>query len=139
MEAVLSTTGSAGFVFDRYGDSDYKFVTVDQTSSQVLLGHSTSKGGVVIDAAAALPAVADDLTLRVRLTGNVVTVAVNGTTVLSHAYFALVTDGRFGLIALSGVTSFDSYSVQTTDPDTVTDPMTSLLALLGELSLPPPY
>ena len=44
------------------------------------------------------------------------TVSVNGQQLLTYAFFALVTDGRFGLISTSGVSTFDSYSIKTTDP-----------------------
>jgi hypothetical protein len=123
METKLATTGSGGFVFDRYTSTDYKFVNIDKVTGKVIIGHRTKRGGVVIDATAALPASATgDYTLRAVLTGNVVTVSVNGQQVLSFAYFALVTDGRFGLMSAGGTTTFDSYSVKTTDPSTAIVP-----------------
>jgi len=49
------------------------------------------------------------------LKGSTVSVAVDGYTVASYAYNALVVDGRFGLLSRGGVTSFDSVTVKSND------------------------
>ena len=51
LTASLSTSGQGGFVFDHYGAEDFKFVAIDTENQQVVIGRSTNRGGVKIDAA----------------------------------------------------------------------------------------
>ncbi|UUZ48851.1 hypothetical protein LP420_40390 [Massilia sp. B-10] len=37
-------------MFDRYSETDYKFVTLDAVTDKIIIGHRTAKGGFVIDA-----------------------------------------------------------------------------------------
>jgi hypothetical protein len=39
--------------------------------------------------------------------------------VLTKSYYALVTDGDFGLFGRGGSASFDSFTVKTNDPEVV--------------------
>ena len=119
LSATLQTDGQGGFVFDWYGPKDYKFVAVSVETGQVLIGHSTAKGGRVIDAAwnsGTLMNSSTDYSLNATLMGNTVSVTFNNMGVLSFAYNALVTDGQFGLLAHNGEASFDSFTVKTDDP-----------------------
>jgi Ca2+-binding RTX toxin-like protein len=113
---TLSTSNQAGVVFDRYGDNDYKFVLLDAPSDQVLIGHRTAKGGVVIDAAVARRIDAGaDYTLGVTLKGATVNVTLGGQAVLGYAFNAALADGGFGLVARGGSASFDAVTLRTND------------------------
>ena len=114
---TVTANSSAGFVFDEYSSTDYKFVTIDQATGQVVIGHRSKNGGVVIDATYKLPTTTGTYNLSTTLNGNVVTVYLNSVQVLTYTYNALVTDGSFGLIS-TGTSSFDTYSIKTTDPST---------------------
>jgi Ca2+-binding RTX toxin-like protein len=118
LSASLKTGGQGGFVFDYYGPQDYKFVTVSVETGQVLIGHSTAKTGLVVNAtwnSAGLSATTD-YGLGVTLMGSTVSVTLNNQGVLSYAFNALVTDGQFGLFANGGEASFDNFKVRTDDP-----------------------
>ena len=127
LNARLRTAGQGGFVFDRYGDQDYKFVLVDAVADKVLIGHRTARG-IVIDASVSRPVDAGvDFTLTATLKGSTVAVALNGQTVLSHAFNAVVVDGQFGLLTRGGASSFDSVTLKTNDTRLAT-PAAQLLA-----------
>jgi hypothetical protein len=49
LELEVDITGNGGLVFDSYDAENYKFVVLDKTLSQLIIGHSTSRDGVVID------------------------------------------------------------------------------------------
>ena len=102
-------------MFDRYGETGYKFVLADAASDQILIGHRTAKGGV-IDAPAARPIEAGvDFTLGVSPKGLSVSVTLNGQAVVGFAYNAVVVDGGFGLAAQGGTASFDKVTLKTND------------------------
>jgi Ca2+-binding RTX toxin-like protein len=110
----VKTTRSAGFVFDRYADDDFKFVALDVVADRVLMGHHTARTGFVVDAgfARTLDAgVAYTLTLSLR--GSTVAVSVNSGFAGSFAYNALAVDGRFGLLARDAAATFDNVTVRT--------------------------
>jgi hypothetical protein len=115
-------SGSAGFVFDSYGSTNFKFVTVSPTG-QIVVGHYSTKTGWVVDASITktLPA-GGDFTLGITLQGNVVTVTLNGVQALTKTYYALVSDGAVGLMANAGTASFDSLTIKTNDPGVVLSP-----------------
>ncbi|HCU70037.1 MAG TPA: hypothetical protein DGF30_12660 [Desulfomicrobium sp.] len=117
LEAVLRTANQGGFVFDSYGPEDFKFVTLDVESDKILVGHSTAKGGIVIDAerSATLDA-GTDYTLGITIAERTVSVTLDGGAALSFAFNALVTDGEFGLLARNGDVLFDRLVVRTDDP-----------------------
>jgi hypothetical protein len=126
-EATLQTTGQGGFVFDRYSDHDYKFVAIDVAAGQVIIGHSTTRGGVVVDASASRALEAGvDYRLEATLVGSTVSVTLDGQAVVSHAFNAVTVDGRFGLLSRNGVTGFDSATAKTNDPRLT--PVQTLLA-----------
>jgi hypothetical protein len=117
LSSTFKTTGEGGFIFDQYEPDDFKFVTLSAITHQIILGHRTSKGwfidGVYNNASLAAGV---DYNLGLTLKGTTASVTLNGATVLSHAYNAVVTDGGFGLFGRSGQTSFDSVAVKSDDP-----------------------
>jgi hypothetical protein len=113
--ATFRTTGEGGFVYDRYATDDFKFVT--RSAGKITLGHRTTKGWFT-DAVYnnATLAAGTDYALGLILKGTTVSVTLNGQTVLSRAYNAVVTDGDFGLFSRSGVTSFDIVTFKSDAP-----------------------
>src|SRR5262249_48241273 len=114
---VVRTAGRAGFVFDRYGDGDFKFAAIDVATKQVMIGHRTSRGWY-IDAAVSNPALSatTDYTLGVSLRGTTGTVTPNGQAAVGFTFNGVTVDGRFGLLAKGASASFDSITVKTDDP-----------------------
>ena len=128
LSARLNTAGRAGFVFDRYDADDYKFVAIDAVSDQVIIGHY-HQGALASDAVLSKPIDAGtDYTLGVTLQGAKVSVSLNGQAVLSKVYNAVVVDGDFGLLAVSGQASYDDVKVKTNDPRFVQQSGGNLLA-----------
>jgi hypothetical protein len=125
LSASLQTTGEGGLVFDYYGPETYKFVSISSETSEIVIGHRTSKG-VVADAVYTNPyfdfSALNDL--EIILKGTTISVTFNGALVSGFVYNALVTDGGFGLLGASGSTAFDEATFQTDDPalGTITDP-----------------
>ncbi len=117
LETVLRTDNQGGFVFDSYGPQDFKFVALSVESGNILIGHSTAKGGIVIDAerVATLDS-GTDYTLGITIAERTVSVTLDGGAALSFAFNALITDGEFGLLARNGDVLFDRLVVRTDDP-----------------------
>jgi Ca2+-binding RTX toxin-like protein len=116
LSATLSTTGAGGFVFDRYAADDYKFVVIDAAADQVILGHVTPKGGLIVDASFARTIDAGkDYTLTLRLKGTSASLSLGGQAVGGFVYNAVIVDGDFGLLAERGGSSFASATVKTSD------------------------
>ncbi|MDQ3439988.1 MAG: hypothetical protein M3478_06510, partial [Planctomycetota bacterium] len=113
-----SSTAEGGFVFDVYSDLDFKYVGINAQTKQVVLGHRTAKGGWVVDARFNITGftAATDYTLGLTLKGTTANVTLNGATVISRTYNALVTDGGFGLFTRFGQSSFDALTIGTDDP-----------------------
>ena len=42
IETTVNTSGSGGFVFDVYGENDFKFVALDAAADQIIIGHHTA-------------------------------------------------------------------------------------------------
>jgi hypothetical protein len=117
LNTVLKTSGRAGFVFDRYSDTDFKFAAIDVATTQVMIGHRASSGWF-IDAAvtnATLNATTD-YTLGVTLRGSTASITLNGQAVVGFAFNGIAVDGRFGLFSRGASASFDSVTVKTNDP-----------------------
>ena len=115
---VDSASASGGFVFDYYGPTDFKYVTISAATRQITLGHRTASGWTT-DATFTLNSLQPgvDYQLAMTLRGTTVNVTLGGTTVLSHAFNSLLTDGEFGLFARTGTSSFDMLAVRSDDPD----------------------
>ncbi len=117
LEATLRSAARAGIVFDYYGPQDFKYVVIDAASDQVIVGHRSSKGGWALDAVVSRAIEpATDYTLFVSLKGSTVSVSINGSVVLGCVFNAVTVDGGFGLMAVGGPASFDSFSLKTDDP-----------------------
>ncbi|QSA97859.1 OmpA family protein [Methylococcus sp. EFPC2] len=115
--STFRTAGRAGFVFDWYGSTDFKFAAIDVASKQVLIGHRTAAGWFVDRAASnATLNATSDYTLGVSVRGSTVSLTLNGQTVAGFAYNAVGVDGRFGLFARTASASFDTVTVKTNDP-----------------------
>jgi Ca2+-binding RTX toxin-like protein len=116
LNSSLSTIGVGGFLFDHYGPNDFKFVTISPESGEVTIGHRTAKGWFTdaVFRMFALDSVEHEL--EVTLKGSTVSVTMDGMLVLGHAFNAIVTDGGYGLVSLSGQTSYSQVTFQTDDP-----------------------
>ncbi|MEE8543024.1 MAG: hypothetical protein V3S94_04140, partial [Gammaproteobacteria bacterium] len=117
LSSTLKVASSGGFFFDHYGENDFKFAVISSETNQVLIGHSTNRGGWQVDAAVDMKFSANrDYELELTLQGGTISVVIDGQIVMGHAFNALVTDGAFGLLTVGGYTSFDSAGVGTNDP-----------------------
>jgi hypothetical protein len=117
IDTTVRTTSSGGLVFDYLAPDRFKYVVLDATAGRLVIGHRTAKGWVE-DAVLSVTIVPGaDYILSVRLVDNRVTVALNGTDLLSYTYNSLVNQGPVGLLSRAGATSFASLTHQTDDPD----------------------
>jgi hypothetical protein len=115
IQTTLVSGSAGGVVFDQYGDSDYKFVFIDETG-QVSIGHQSGNNWA-IEATAEMPAqVRGDYNIKVSLVGSTVSVIIDNQSVVSHAYNALTGDGGIGLLSASTNALFESISISTNDP-----------------------
>jgi Ca2+-binding RTX toxin-like protein len=116
LEATFSSQTSGGFVFDYYGPEDYKFVIMHPDMDQVVIGHHTSKNGLVYDVVIEKTLRAGiDYTLFVTLKGATMSICIDGYMVWGHVFNAITVDGEFGLMAMEGANSFDEVTVRTDD------------------------
>jgi len=115
LETTFSTEATAGVVFDQYDVDDFKWAAYSKTTSQVMIGHYTERDGWVTDNAISYNA-NGEATLKVTLKGSTVSVMINDDPAVSHVFNAIVTDGKFGLMAKDGSASFDTFTVRTDDP-----------------------
>jgi hypothetical protein len=116
LNTKVSTTGRAGFVFDRYEDR-FKFVAIDAVTDQLIVGHYTAKKGwandVVVPRVINAGAVYD---LGISLYGTTASVKFGGQAVVGHVFNATNVDGQFGLLTTSSAATFDDVKVKTNDP-----------------------
>jgi hypothetical protein len=115
LAATLTAQSSGGFIFDRYAENDYKFVTIDTANDRVVVGHH-SRRGLTIDVVATRvfnPGVNYDV--LVSLFASTVSITVDGQAVVGHVFNAVVVDGDFGVLSRGGTSSFDSVSIKTDD------------------------
>ena len=107
----LSAGGSGGFVLDRYDTNDYKFVTLDQASGQLLIGHVVKNRRIIDASFATTLAAGVDHRVVLTLFGTTVTVSVGGIEIGSFSYNGAVVDGAIGMLSESGSTTFDDVHV----------------------------
>ena len=114
--ANVQTGEQGGFVFDYYNENDFKYLTLDAATDQVIIGHYTTHGWS-IDATAELN-VKDTKSyeLSLSLFGTTASVLVDGEAVLAHVFNGLLNDGDFGLLGAEGSTAFDDLLVRGDDP-----------------------
>jgi hypothetical protein len=137
LSATLKTTGRAGFVFDQYSATDYKWAAIDVQTHQILIGHRQGNNWT-IDAAVGNSSLAAgvDYTLGVSLRGSTVSVTLGGQAALGFVYNALTVDGRFGVFAKGGSVSFDTMTVKTNDPAVGTTTTVSALMAMEPVATP---
>jgi len=116
LSTTLSTTGRSGIVFDRYSDTDFKFVAIDVVSKQLLIGHRNAAGWTVDAAVSNAGLLAGtDYQLGITIRGSTVSVTLNGQAALGFVFNAVGVDGRFGLFTKGAMASFDKVEVKTND------------------------
>ena len=132
LSATFSTTTQAGFVFDLYSPTDYKFVMLDVANKQVVIGHRQGNSWTA-DATVAKSLVAGtDYLLDVKLRGATVSVSVGGQVTAGFAYNGITIDGRFGLFAKGAAASFDSVGFKTNDPSFAPDTVITSTLMAAE-------
>jgi hypothetical protein len=114
--ATLRTTARAGFIFDQYTATDYKFAAIDVQSQAVMIGYRKGANWTVNLFAARTITAGGDYVLGVSLRGSTATVTLGGQAVGSWTFNSETNDGRFGIFSKGGTASFDSISIQTNDP-----------------------
>ncbi|HEX2136568.1 MAG TPA: hypothetical protein VHG30_11795, partial [Microvirga sp.] len=116
LSSTFRTAGRAGFVFDFYSNTDFKFAAIDVLTKQVVIGHRTTAGWTV-DAVASQSTLnaTTDYTLGLTVRGSAVSVTLNGQAVTGFTYNAVSVDGRFGLLTGGTGASFDSVTAKTND------------------------
>jgi hypothetical protein len=128
----INTSGRSGFVFDYYEDGSFKFAVIDAVLDQAIIGHYTTRSGWVTDAVVSRTKDAGtSYTMGISLKGTTASLTLDGQTILGHAFNAATVDGRFGLMTVSGVASFDDVRVRTNDPLFVGTPCASVLCNLN--------
>ncbi|NNL87717.1 MAG: hypothetical protein HKP25_01490, partial [Marinicaulis sp.] len=117
IEAVVSTDGAGGVVFDKSDASGaYKFAAIDADNDLLLIGH-VQNGSVSVDAEYDFNVVSGrDYDLKVSLIGGSVSVEIDGTVVGGHVFNSVLNDGTLGAMSLEGSTSFDEITLKTDDP-----------------------
>jgi hypothetical protein len=115
LSTLLKTGASAGFVFDLYSSTDFKFVLVDTAADRVLIGHRSYRGWTIDASATFALDAAKDHRLLVSLAASTVSVMVNDQAVVGHAFNGVVVDGAFGTLARGGPASFDEFTLKTSD------------------------
>lgn len=128
LASTFKTSTSAGFIFDRYAEDDFKFAVIDVGAQKIVIGHYTATSGWVVDASASKNLSAGvDYQAALSLRGSKVSFTVNGT-VLSYSFNGSTVDGRFGLLAKGSAASFDKVYVLTDDPVFAAPPAVALMA-----------
>jgi hypothetical protein len=117
LEAVIKAgSGRAGFVFDWYAEDDYKFVVYDPSAvgQEIQVGH-VAHNGTKIDGTFEKIAGLDDHRLKIILSGALLNILFDGSTVGGWGFNAPIVDGKFGLLADDVPGTFDDVRVRTND------------------------
>ena len=117
-ETVVTTSATAGLVFDLHDPDRYKFAVIDVAGGRVVLGHR-SNGAFVEDAVFSRALAAGPHTLKVVLDGSTATVYVDGVLVGTFTWFSLLNDGLLALTARGATAAFGSTTLSTDDPTMV--------------------
>jgi hypothetical protein len=115
--ATVKPNGMAGFVFDYYNDNDFKFAAVNSADNTVAIGHFQNKTWTVDTSVSRTINADTSYELGISLAGTKVSITLDGQTVTSHTYNALINDGAVGLLAKDGVSLFDTMTVWGDDLD----------------------
>jgi Ca2+-binding RTX toxin-like protein len=121
IQAIFSTTGIGGIVFDEYSPNDFKFVALDVASQKVLIGHVDPRRGWVVDTSVTQALVSGtDYSVGLVMNGASLSVTLNGLLVKSYGFNSSIADGAVGVLsrgaAASSTTSFNSFRFMTNDP-----------------------
>ena len=128
LEATMTPGGLGGLVFDYYGPSDFKFVTLDAANDQILVGHVDLKSGLSVDQTYSKTLDDNqDNTLKLSFRGAAVSLSVNNSFVDTYGFNAALVDGEFGLVSF-GTIAFDEMTIRTNDPAFPIDEGDNLMA-----------
>ena len=104
-------------MFDQYDASTFKFAAIDPLAGAVVIGHHSSRDGLVIDASqSALIDANQDHELSATVKGTTVSVMLDGMLVVSHSFNSVAVDGGSGLFTAQAGAAFSSVTVATDDP-----------------------
>jgi Ca2+-binding RTX toxin-like protein len=138
-QTTIEVDGTAGFFFDRNGSDSYKFAVISPDTNEVMVGHYTARGGIVIDQAVSFNMNARaSHDVEITLVGTTVSVVVNGNTLIGYAFNANVVDGAFGLLTLDGEVRVDEITYMTDDAQYLTesgDPLVAAAELSSDASV----
>jgi Ca2+-binding RTX toxin-like protein len=114
---TVKPDGLAGFVFDYYSETDFKFAGVNSSDGTVQVGHY--KNGIWTIDASADKSIRDGKTyeIGVAVVGTKVSLNLDGQTVINHTYNALLNDGAQGLLVKDGTSLFDLLTIWGDDQD----------------------
>jgi hypothetical protein len=115
LTTTLNTAAAAGFVFDLYSPTDFKFVLLDAAADRVLIGHRAAHGWRVDASAARVLNAGQDYKLVISLAATSVSVNVDDQAVVGFAFNGVVVDGGFGTMTQGGSASFDQFTLKTSD------------------------
>ena len=115
LTTTLATGAAAGFVFDLYSTTDFKFVLVDAAADRVVIGHRTHRGWTIDKSVGRIFESTTDYKLVISLAASTVSVTVNDQAVVGHAFNGVVVDGAFGTMVRGGSASFDAVTIKTSD------------------------
>ena len=82
-------------------------------------GTSTPSQKESVPNSTALPGT--EIDVSITLTGNTVSVEMQGRVVVAHSFNAVAMDGRFGVLSGNGVSSFAEVTLRTNDPALAVD------------------
>ena len=114
---VNATTNgtTAGLAFAYTSTNDFLFAGVVAGTNQVVLGHRANGVWTTDLSASATILAGANNTLMVAMSGNTVTVVLNGKSVLSRTYNVLAHDGALGLFSKGGGAVFDNLLIRGDD------------------------
>jgi len=115
LTVTLNTGAAAGFVFDAYSSSDFKFVLADTVADKVLIGHFVHNKWTIDASAPLVLNAGQNYKLVVALAGSTVSVSVDDKAVVGFAFNAVVVDGGFGTLTRGGSATFDNFTLKTSD------------------------
>jgi hypothetical protein len=114
---IVKPDGLAGFVFDYYNEGDFKFAGINSTDNTVVIGHYKD-GEMTIDTSVDKTIKAgSSYELGISMVGTKVSLTLDGQTVATHLFNALLNDGDVGLMARDGSSLFDSMTIWGDDLD----------------------
>lgn len=116
LEIDYQTDGEAGLVFDYISEENYKFVTLNDSSNELYLGHM-GKQGLQIDAVTGFDVDPAGHQLTLTMLGTTASVAIDGQATLTHVFNSLLNDGSFGMMVNEGNANYEDLEVRTDDPN----------------------